>query len=119
MRGVCRHLYPMSEQAISAVAEAWFGDDPTMFDACTEEPEVAWPAILQVLQRDLTEDQTALLAAGPLETLLCWPGAAVISRVEQEAQRNPRLNHLLGGVWRSDMPEEIWARIQKARKEVW
>jgi len=109
----------MPEQAVNDVVEAWFAGDHTMFDACTEEPEVAWPAILQILQRELTEDQTAMLAAGPLETLLCWHGAAFVDRIEQAAERNQRLNHLLGGVWRSDMPPEVWDRIEKVRKEVW
>lgn len=90
-----------------------------MFDVCTEQPEVAWSATLRLLTRDLKEEELALLAAGPLETLLAYHGEAFIERVEREAQDNPRFNHLLGGVWRHDMPEEIWKRVQKARKEVW
>ena len=109
----------MSEEAIKAVVEAWFGDDPTMFDACTDEPEVAWQAILQILQRDLTDDQKASLAAGPLEMLLSYHGAAFIDRVEEQAQRNPRLNHLLGGVWRTDMAQDVWDRVERVRREVW
>jgi hypothetical protein len=116
---VGRSLKPMSEEAIKAVVEAWFGDDPTMFDACTDEPEVAWQAILQILQRDLTDDQKASLAAGPLEMLLSYHGAAFIDRVEEQAQRNPRLNHLLGGVWRTDMAQDVWDRVERVRREVW
>ena len=37
--------------------------------------------------------------------LLSHHGTAFINRVEQEAQLNSRLNYLLGGVWRSDMPQ--------------
>jgi len=90
-----------------------------MFDACTEEPDVAWRAILELSQRELTDEQQALLAGGPLETLLSWHSATFIDRVVDEATCNPRFRQLLGGIWRQDMPMEIWERIVKLRKEEW
>jgi hypothetical protein len=90
-----------------------------MYDVVHDEPEVAWAAILQILQRDLTEDQTAVLAAGPLEALLALHGPKFIKRVESEAEGNPRFSHLLGGVWQNRMAPEIWERVQTARKEAW
>jgi hypothetical protein len=54
-----------------------------------------------------------------LEDLLAVYGPQFIERVELEAERNARFNHLLGGVWQNEMPQEIWARVQKARKQVW
>ena len=75
----------MTDPSVCEVVREWFEHDKTMFDACTESPEVAWTAILEILQRDLTEEQTALLAGGPLETLLSWHGAKFIDRVESEA----------------------------------
>ena len=90
-----------------------------MYDVVRDEPEVAWPAMLQILERELTEDQTAVLAAGPLEDLLAVHGSQFIDRVEREAERSSRLNHLLGGVWQNQMPQEIWERVQKARRAVW
>jgi hypothetical protein len=90
-----------------------------MYDVVHDEPEVAWPVILRILERELTDDQTALLAAGPLEDLLVLHGPQFIERIEGEAQRNPRFNHLLGGVWQNQMSQEIWERVQRARKEVW
>jgi hypothetical protein len=109
----------MSEEAINETVKAWLGGEHTMFDVCTDQQEVAWSATLRLLGRDLTQEQLELLAAGPLETLLAHHGEAFIERVEREAQNNPRFNHLLGGVWRHEMPEEIWQRVQNARKEVW
>ena len=90
-----------------------------MFAAVTDEPELAWLAILQIAQQELTDEQKSLLAGGPIESLLVWHGSAVIERVLAEAERNPTFNHLLGGVWRHEMPMEIWERIESARKEVW
>jgi hypothetical protein len=45
-----------------------------MYDACTEEPETAWQSVLEILKLELTDDQRALLAAGPMEDLLAWHG---------------------------------------------
>lgn len=111
----------MSDQRINDLVVAWFTGDSesVMYDAATEDPETTWLAILEILKRDLTDDQKALLAAGPLEDLLVWHGSAFINRVEDEAKVNARFNYLLGGVWRREMPQEIWERVEKARKTVW
>ncbi|MCU0784544.1 MAG: hypothetical protein MUF81_10990 [Verrucomicrobia bacterium] len=108
-------------EKVSELVEAWYAgiSEGAMYDASTEEPDIAWQAILEILKRELTDDQRAFLAAGLMEDLLVWHGAAFIIRVEEEAKVNPRFNHLLGGVWRREMPKEIWERIEHARKEVW
>lgn len=110
----------MAGPTVNDVIE-WFGDDQAMLDAdlFVEQPELVWQAILEVLRRDLTADEKGDLAVSPLEELLYFHGAGFIDRVEQEAKTNPQFNHLLGGVWRSEMPSEIWDRVQKARNEVW
>ena len=111
--------------SVTDVVEKWLREsqqadgDATMYDVVHDEPEIAWPAIVQIVGRELTVDQTAVLAAGPLEDLLAVHGAQFIERVELEAARNPRFNHLLGGVWQNQMASEIWERVQKARKEIW
>jgi hypothetical protein len=110
---------PLPEQTVSDVVSMWFDGEQTMYDAVHDSPEVAWPAILQILDRALTEDQLSVLAAGPLEDLLAMHGPEFIDRIEHEAEQNPRFNHLLGGVWQNEMSPEIWERVQKARKEVW
>lgn len=91
----------------------------TMIDIVHDEPELAWSAILQILTQDLSEMQTALLGAGPLESLLGMHGAQFIDRVEQEAKQNERFNHLLGGVWKNQMPKHIWQRVECTRKNFW
>src|SRR5260370_42031758 len=109
----------MLTQRVKLLAAAWFAGEYTMFDACTERPEIAWQAILEISQHDLTDEQKALLAGGPLETLLAWHGADFIGLVEEEARRSPRFNHLLGGVWRQEMLNEVWEGIERTRKEGW
>lgn len=88
-------------------------------EAPYEDPELAWQGVLSLLQRDLTPEQLALLAAGPLETLLSLHGSNYIERVESEATQNPRFNYLLGEVWRCNASQDVWDRVQKARKETW
>jgi hypothetical protein len=61
----------------------------------------------------------ALLAAGPLEDVLARHGPAVIEEVETRARRLPRFRHLLGGVWKNAMTDEVWDRVCKARGKVW
>ncbi len=112
----------MSQNNPEELASAWLAGDEEgglLHDACYENPEAAWIAILQILERDLTIDQTAMLAAGPLENLMVQHGSVFIDRVEDQAKNSSRFNHLLGGIWRQDIPEEIWRRIESARKEVW
>jgi len=111
----------MSEQKVEDLVTDWFSGnaETLMHDICDEEPETAWQTILEILKKGVTDDQKALLAAGPLENLLVWHGKAFIDRVEQQAKINDRFNDLLGGVWRREMPQEIWERIEKARKQVW
>ena len=110
----------MAEPTVNDVI-AWFEDDHALEDVsfCQEYPELVWQAILEVVQRSLTEEEKGELLVGPLEERLYLHGVDFIDRVEQAAQEEPHFNHLLGGVWRSEMPLEIWERVQKVRKEVW
>jgi hypothetical protein len=115
--GECGTQLP--ERTVSEVVAAWVGGEHTMYDAVHDSPEVAWPAILEILSRGVTDEQLSLLAAGPLEDLLASHGAQFIERVEEEARRSPSFNRLLGGVWQNQMSQEIWSRVQKARRDVW
>ena len=99
-------------------AEWLSGEDCTMADglmAPFADPEAVWKAILRIMRHKLTEDQIALLAAGPVEDLLALYGGQFIERMEAEAKRDPSFAHVLGGVWQRDMPLEIWRRIEAAR----
>ena len=88
-------------------------------DAASERPDIAWQTIVRAVAFDLTREQLSVLAAGPLEVLLSSHGPDFIDRVEQEAAHNPRFNDLLGGVWRLEMSDDVWSRVQKARHSTW
>jgi hypothetical protein len=112
---------PTGETDVKSLMAEWLAGDPEgkMDDALDENPEIVWRTILEILQRDLTDDERALLAAGPLEGLFRLHGSNFIERAEQEAKVNPRFIYLLGGVWHSDIPQEIWQRVERMRREVW
>ncbi len=115
----------MEDQRIELLAKAWIESSKeedrglVLFDECHEEPEIAWRTILKIIETELEGEQTALLAAGPMEDLLSFHGLDFIDRVEHEAKNNPRLNDLLGGVWQCSMTDDVWARVQAVRKAVW
>jgi hypothetical protein len=78
----------------------------------TKHPNHAWQAILAVLKDPRAEPYLGVLAAGPLEDLLSSHGPEFITRIENEAKSNPKFSWLLGGVWQSDIPDNIWVRVQ-------
>jgi hypothetical protein len=113
-----------SPPTVEKLVSKWLsGEDITMNEAIIyphANPETAWQAVIRIIQHDLSNEQVAVLAAGPVEDLLSWHGPQFIDRIEAEAQRNPFFSHILGGVWRQDMPDEIWNRIESARGwKVW
>ncbi len=81
------------------------------------EAELLWRFILAAYTRDISAKVTGILAAGPLEDLLSQHGPDHIDQVEDLARRDERFNHLLGGVWRLSMTDEVWARVQSVRQE--
>lgn len=86
-----------------------------MYDLIHEQPQVAFVLIVEILVRDQSREVIQLLSAGPLEDLLAAHGSEFISRVEEEAERNPSFRNLLGGVWKNSMPESVWTKVQ----EIW
>jgi 4-oxalocrotonate tautomerase len=106
----------LPQPTVEGLVASWLsGEDYAMSDGVFDAPEMAWQAILQIMQHALTAEQLGLLAAGPLETLLAHHGAQLIDRIEAEAKRSPAFAHLLGGVWPRNMAPALWQRVEKAR----
>jgi hypothetical protein len=106
----------------AAVAPGDCGDSVLDYELPRENPELCWRSILHVLSAigpDLTDRRFAVLAAGPLEDLMCHHGSAFIDRVETEARSDPAFALLLGGVWRSDIEDNVWKRMQQVAKGGW
>jgi hypothetical protein len=88
-------------------------------DIVRDDPERAWPIILILAEESPNPEFVSTLAAGPMEDLLSKHGIKFIERVEQRAKTDQKFNYLLGGVWKSDITDDVWNRLQAARKETW
>lgn len=82
-------------------------------DDARENPERAWGFILLALETPICATHLGEVAAGPLEELLSFHGSEFIERIEAEARVNPKFAHVLGGVWKYQMTDDIWARVQQ------
>jgi hypothetical protein len=69
--------------------------------------------ILEVLGRQPLPRVLGNLAAGPLEDLLVYQGPLIIDKVEALAAADPAFRRLLSGVWRNQIREDVWERIQR------
>jgi hypothetical protein len=83
-----------------------------MYDLVHEQPDVALGLIVDIWSRDQSRSVIQNLSAGPLEDLLVTHGPQVIALVEEEVERNPSFRKLLGGVWKSDIPDSVWSKVQ-------
>jgi hypothetical protein len=83
------------------------------------EPDRLWQFITLAYKRDMPDIAVASLAAGPLEDLLAHHGPDYIDRIETLARQDPKFRHLLGGVWKNAMTEDIWQRVRTIRDETW
>jgi hypothetical protein len=89
------------------------------YDLLEESPEFLWLLILAIHGKNQSPKMQAVLAAGPLEDLLGRHGADFIERVETQARVDPAFAKLLGGVWKSTIPEEVWLRVKGLRDGPW
>jgi hypothetical protein len=108
----CWAQYWSKDPAVSEEGAWAFGE---LLDLVETEPERAWESILYALNCMECLPHLGVLAAGPLEDLLCLHGVKFIDRIERLAVSDPRFAHVLGGVWQSQIPPEIWARVQQVR----
>jgi hypothetical protein len=86
----------------------------TFDDLCTNDPECAWSAIVEITQRESDNEILGVLAAGPLEDLLSRHGSDLIDRVESHAERDLKFRRVLAGTWKCLMTDEVWRRVQLA-----
>jgi hypothetical protein len=97
----------------------WWAVEQVMDWALDGSTDKVWEFIVATYKRGISEKVFAMLAAGPLEDLLAMHGAEYIDRIEVLAWQDPEFNRLIGGVWQNIMSDDIWARVQDVRNEVW
>lgn len=108
-----------SEKRNSSDDANWWAVQAVMDFGLDDDHEAVWAFITRTFERKMSDKAFAILAAGALEDLLADFGELYIDRIEELAQKNPRFNSLLGGVWKSSMTDDVWNRVEKARLKVW
>jgi hypothetical protein len=119
---ILEHLPLMDPETIAAACAAAADRDPwpdqqwawDKLDRLMRAlPERAWPILLRLIELAPSDTAVDVIAAGPLENLLCLHGEAFIERVEKQAKADSRFRFALGGVWRNVIPEPIWRRVNR------
>jgi hypothetical protein len=81
-------------------------------------PEDCWRLIQLAAKMDLTTEQIAYFAAGPVEDILGRYGNDFVDRLEVAALGQPIMRRFVAGVWRGRMSDAIWARILDLRDKL-
>ena len=63
-----------------------------------DDPERAWPVILQLVDQAVDAD-LEFIGAGPIENLVEYHGVAFIDRIESTAARSERFRGALATIW--------------------
>ncbi len=87
-------------------------------DLLADAPEDCWRLIELAAAMDLTTEQAAFFAAGPVEDILGGHGADFIERLEAAARRQPSMRIFVACVWRGQMSDAIWGRVLALRDEL-
>lgn len=88
-------------------------------DLVQESPEEAWQAIQTIRLLDQSDQIISNLAAGPVEELLASHGENFIERFELTARNDDQFKRLLGAVWRNEISDVVWERIQEIASPSW
>lgn len=109
-----QHL-PKDSKDGDALFWAW----QQLTDMCEEDPETAWNVIQEILVTDQSNNILASVGAGPFEDLMARHGAQFIDRVERGARSEKAFRRMLGTVWKTQIAEDVWGRIQKIAPQSW
>ena len=88
-------------------------------DLSQTDPIKSLQIMIEILETDDSDEIQMVLAAGPLEDLLNNFGEQIIALIEKECSQNPKLRNLLGGVWKSEIADNVWKKIIENRSNEW
>ena len=81
----------------------WAWDELTF--TVLEDPERAWPVIVQLTQQ-ASDIDLEHIGAGPIEHLVEYHGRAFIDRIEAEAARNELFRGALATIWLNEWNQD-------------
>ena len=98
-----RSATPATEWAYDAVTDFTYND----------RFEELWGVIVALgeLDEEIETETLAVIAAGPLEDLICKAGPQFIDRVERAAKFNAIIGRMLTGVWGKSSAPLVWERV--------
>jgi hypothetical protein len=77
------------------------------------DPDAAWPLLIDLVNSSPDDATLAYIAAGPLEDLIVLHGVTMIDRIESTAATNGRLRRALTGVWvEGDILPQLFERLK-------
>ena len=83
-----------------------------LMDISLSAPEECWNICLDIIKKTNNEYVLANVGAGPIETILCNFPDVTICLIEKEISKNEKLKQTLANVWKSNMPDSVWNRLQ-------
>jgi hypothetical protein len=89
-----------------------------VIDLLRDSPEDCWRLIELACHMDLSIEQAAYFAAGPVEDILGMHGEVFIDKLEVTARAQARMKTFVAGVWRGQMSDAIWGRVLALRREL-
>ena len=95
-----------------AATTQWASD--TVIDLSLEGRfDELWEVVVAIaeLEEEVATEALAVVAAGPLEDIVCKAGPLFIDRVERAAKFNSRMGRMLTGVWGRSADPAVWARV--------
>lgn len=93
--------------------EKYFWAFSYLDDLRDEDAERIWKIINEIIDIDASEWVLSNLAAGPVEDLLVDHGEKFINRLEEKVKGDNRFKTIIKGIWKNEIPEPIWKRVQK------
>ena len=81
-------------------------------DLVDDKPGKAWELILALVERAVTDEDLAFVAAGPIEDLIGRHGGSFCDRIIGEARVNARFQTALNYTWGwNNLPDEVRSRL--------
>ncbi|MEZ4443297.1 MAG: hypothetical protein R3B72_29650 [Polyangiaceae bacterium] len=109
-------------------AKAWLADIRSDADSDVQQsvimmhlsatPDAQWTFILEAVKHATTDKELAFIAAGPVEHLLGHHGSEYIDEIERRATPDSAFGRMLTAVWKYQMSDDLWARVQALQARV-
>ena len=78
-----------------------------------QDPEAAWPVIVEIVRRSVNDRMLGFVAAGPLEDLIRLHAATFIDRIEAAAKDDEQFRKAVSGAWVDELPGDIEQRLTR------